>query len=202
MYSKFAAIVAAAIFVLINSSLAGATNHEEATHQALRNVRDTMLQAVNSRDIEGLIKHIHPNVVLTAENGKRFRGVDAVKKFYNDVFANDGGILRSYQVKEFNVAELAILYGGDTAIGFGSAVSEYIPVSGPALTVSSQWTATLALVNGNWLVTAFQNTVDFTNNPLMDILYEEAVLKLVLPLGLGCFLIGGLIGWRFRRKAT
>ena len=191
------ALLAIALSVAMQSAAASDADAEEAIHEALRDLRDAMLTAVNAHDIDALTAHVHPNVVLTVENGNRFRGVDGIRGFYQDVFAEDGGYLKSFEVQKFEVDELAIVYGGDSAIGFGSAVAKYVPKAGPTLVVPSQWTATLALEDGAWRVTSFQNTVDFTDNPLLDAIYEEIWLTLVVPVGAGALLIGWFTGRRF-----
>ena len=199
--------IAATVALLITSpgiqgSLASDGPADTAIHNDLRSLRDSMLTAINTQNIDALAKHVHRNIVLTVENGNRFRGVDQIRAFYESVFSEDDGFLRSFEVQDLSVDELAILYGGDTAIGFGAATSKYVPIAGPELVISSKWTATLALEEGKWLVTSFQNTVDFTDNPLMDAIYEEVGLKIVLPVGVVCLLIGGLVGKRLRKSQS
>ncbi len=202
MKSKLIAGAFVALLCVFGSqhSMASSAEEDTAFHDDLRILRDAILNAINAKDIDALAKHVHPNIVLTVENGNRFRGFEEIRDFYENIFDEDGGYLKSFEVQDFSVDELAIVYGGDTAIGFGEAASEYVPVSGPRLTVSSKWTATLALVDGAWLVTSFQNTVDFTDNPLMDALYKEVGLKIVLPVALVCLLVGGVAGIRLRKS--
>ena len=172
------------------------TASETAIHQTLRQIKDDMLEAANRADLNALTGHIHPNIVLTVENGQRYRGIQSVREFYDRIIGNETKVLKEFTVERFEVDELSILYGDDTAIAFGSAVSKYVPISGPSLTLSSKWSTTLVREKGKWLVAAFHNTVDFTDNPLLTAM----LWKISLMWGIGGVLFGGVIGYLIGRK--
>jgi len=172
---------------------------EAAVHQVLRQAKDDMLDAINRSDIDALSAHVHSNVVLTVENGQRYRGLADVRAFYNTIMDGEAKALKEFKVEQFEVDELSILYGDDTAIAFGSAVSKYVPINGPSLTVPSKWSTTLVRENGKWLVSAFHNTVDFTDNPLLDTIVWQAGMMWGVGGAIAGIVIGLFIG---RRKRT
>jgi len=178
------------------SASAEITATETAVHQALRQIKDDMLDAVNRMDMDALTAHVHPNIVLTVENGQRYRGLIDVRSFYDNIMGGETRALKEFKVEQFEVDELSILYGDDTAIAFGSAVSKYVPMNGPSLTIPSKWSTTLVHENGKWLVSAFHNTVDFTDNPLLD----NVVWQVGMMWGVGGIILGILVGFFLCRR--
>ena len=59
-----------------------AAQDQEAVHSELRKLRDEMMAAFKSRDIDSLLKRVHPDVVVTWQNAEVSRGRDSVRKFY------------------------------------------------------------------------------------------------------------------------
>ena len=53
-------------------------NHE--IHNALRGLRDRLLDATNKKDIDGILAEMHPNVVVTWQNAEVSHGKQAVRR--------------------------------------------------------------------------------------------------------------------------
>lgn len=47
---------------------------ENPAHEELRTLRLTIIDAINKGDIDGVIKHIHPDAVITWQNSEVCRG--------------------------------------------------------------------------------------------------------------------------------
>ncbi len=162
----------------------------DAIHNALRTLRDSSLEALAAGDFTALEAHIHPNVVVTAENGTLVRGRDAVRAFYLETLVAPDSYLEAFEVSDFEVDELSILYGDDTAIAFGSANLHYVPRSGDPLSESARWTAVVTRDGDAWQIASFQTTVDFTSSRLL----ERAVTGIGWYAGAGGGALGLVLG--------
>lgn len=187
--------------VLALPALASAQPNVEATHDALRALRDEGLAAVSEGNFDALAEHVHPNVVLTVENGTVVRSKDGLRDFYERTLTGPNSALQGFVVSDFEVDELSILYGDDTAIAFGSANLEYRPRAGEPLHEKARWSATMVRENDRWLIASFHTSVDFTTSQLMDRAISMTMkyaggIGAVVGLGLG--LAGGF--WYGRRR--
>ena len=182
-----------------------------AVHDELRRVRDEMLSAWQRRDIEGVLAHVDPQVVVTWQNGEVSRGPDGIRRFYKEMLEGEGSVL-SNLVSTFKVDDLSILHGPDTAIAFGSIHDEFTFKRGLAstaaigagntLALTSRWTATLVRDAGEWKLASYHVSANVFSNPVQDL-----AVKVSGRLGaIAGFLVGaviaGLIAWGLRRRAA
>lgn len=186
------AFVVAAAFPV----LAGAQAEAEATHQALRAIKDSSLEALSKGDVASLLDQVHPNAVVTAENGQVVRGRDGLEKFYKQMLEGPESPLEGFAVSDFEIDELSILYGDDTAIAFGSVGLEYLARGDSPLKESARWSAALVFEDERWLIASFHTSVDFTSSELMG----RAVQKSMLMSGGGALVVGIVIGFLVPRR--
>jgi ketosteroid isomerase-like protein len=175
------------------------------THDALRRVRDEMLDAWKRRDIDALLAHVDPNVVVTWQNGTVSRGPDAIRAFYKSMLAGDAGVLASIN-STLTVDDLSVLQGPDTAIAFGNIHDDMtfkrpLFFAGPTtLSLNSRWTATLVRKAGEWKLASYQAGVNPFSNPILE-MATRAAGRIGAAVG---FIIGVLvallIGWAVRRR--
>jgi uncharacterized protein (TIGR02246 family) len=188
----------ACISIFLATSISAAQQaKEDPVHNELRALRDSMIDAVNKNDRDHLLSFLHPNVVVTWMDGEVSRGRDGVKSYYDKMMTGNQRIVDSVQIKP-SVDELSIIYGGDTAIAFGSSDDDFKLKSGLEFKVHSRWTGTLVKENGKWLIAAFHASTSLFNNPLL-----EAAKKLTYVVGAVAALIGlvlGVIAVRLLRK--
>jgi ketosteroid isomerase-like protein len=182
-----------------------------AVHEELRRLRDEMLAAWQRRDIDGVLAHVDPAIVVTWQNGEVNRGPDAIRHFYKEMLEGDGSIL-SNLVSTLKVDDLSILHGPDTAIAFGSIHDEFTFKralastaaigAGNTLALDSRWTATLVRKAGEWKLASYHVSANVFSNPVQA-LAVKASGRLGAIVG---FLIGVvaavLIAWTRRRRAT
>jgi ketosteroid isomerase-like protein len=182
-----------------------------AVHDELRRMRDEMLAAWDRRDIDRVLAHVDPNVVVTWQNGEVSRGPDAIRRFYKEMFEGEGSILSNLK-STLTVDDLSILHGPDTAIAFGSIHDEFTfkrPLAstaaigaGNTLALTSRWTATVVRKAGEWKLASYHVSANVFSNPVQDL----AVKAASRVGGIVGFVIGAvivwLIGWAIRRRAT
>src|SRR5882724_2675922 len=104
--------------------LRAATVTEDPAHNELRAVRDGLLDAMAKGDIERELTSLHPNVVITWHNAEVSRHRDGVRDYLNRMLTGPNKIVASYTA-DVNVDELSALYGGTTAISWGSAIEHF-----------------------------------------------------------------------------
>jgi ketosteroid isomerase-like protein len=160
-----------------------ATPEDEAVHNQLRAVRDAMMDAWKRRDIDGLLAHVDPNIVVTWQNGEVNRGPEAIRKFYDEMLSGKDSVLSNI-VSTLKVDDLSILHGPDTAIAFGSihdditfkrpaAAAPFIG-SGNTLSLDSRWTATLVRKAGEWKLASYHVSADLFSNPVTQLAIKAA----------------------------
>src|SRR5262249_42173303 len=136
-------------------------------HGELRAFRDSIIDAVNQNDRDRLLSFLHKNVVVTWMDGEVSRGREGVKAYYDRMMTGDQRVVDTVQINPA-VDELSIVYGGITAIAFGSSDDEFKLRRGLQFKVHSRWTATLEKEQGKWLIAAFHASTSLFDNPLLN----------------------------------
>ncbi len=108
------------------------TPAEDAAHDELRALREDLFNAYEQRDLEGLLGRMHENTVVTWQNGDLNRGREGLRAFYEKMMIGDDRIVEGVE-SELTVDDLSILYGGDTAVAFGSLDDEFRLMNGTEL---------------------------------------------------------------------
>ena len=171
-----------------------ANAQEDSAHNELRAVRDGLLAGMNSGDIEAQLAFLHPNVVVTWHNAEVSRGRDGVRKYLDRMLKGPTKIVEKFGA-EVKVDELSILYGGDTAIAFGSAQERFTMAGGKQFDFTGRWSATLVKDGGKWLVANMHTSDNIFDNPLLN--QVKAALP---PIAGGLLLVGALGGWIIGRR--
>jgi hypothetical protein len=179
----------APVTALAFSLAAGAA--EAPDHAALRLLREELLGSVRKMDIEGIIRNLHPNIVVTWQNAEVSRGHQGVREYLNRMLGGTNPFVKSFKT-EVNVDELTALYGESTGIAFGSSIDQFDLAAGQKFTLHGRWTATLIKVDGKWLVAGMHASTNLFDNPLLNAakrsLYAAAGASFIIALGFGWFL--------------
>jgi ketosteroid isomerase-like protein len=170
----------------------GFGQEENPVHDELRALRDDAVAAFEARDIDRLLTHVHPNVVVTWQNAEVSRGHDGVRKFYQRMMEGEGSEVESLTAS-LEVDELSILYGDDTAIAFGSMAETFKLRNGLAFELDNRWSATLVHEEGKWLIAAFHVSTNMFDNGLQDLLLKANSLRSG-GVGLAVGLLAGIVG--------
>jgi ketosteroid isomerase-like protein len=155
---------------------------EDPAHEELRALRTTMIEAITAGKFEEVLRHVHPNVVVTWQNNEVCRGHAGLSEFFNRMGKE---AFKGYKVPP-TPDELTVLYGGDTGVSFGQTIAEY-KLLGKDFELKSRWTATLVKEEGRWLLAGYHVSMNALDNPLLN------GAKNGLYMAAGAGLIGGLI---------
>jgi ketosteroid isomerase-like protein len=165
---------------------------EDPAHNELRTLAKQVIEAITKADIDAVITHVHPNVVVTWQNAEVCRGADGLREFFNRMGRET---FKGYKVPP-TPDDLTVLYGGDTGVSFGYVVGAY-SLFGQELEFKSRWTATLVKENGRWLLASYHVSLNALDNPLINSAKKSLVWIAVAAGVLGVF-VGWLLGRRKR----
>lgn len=188
MKSNLAAAALACAFTLT------APAQEDPAHNELRAVRDGLLAGMNKGDIDAQLVFLHPNVVVTWHNAEVSRGREGVKKYLDRMLHGLTKVVEEFGA-DVTVDELSILYGGDTAVAFGSAQEHFKLAGGKHFDLTGRWSATLVKEDGKWLVANLHTSENIFNNPLLNV-----ATKALWPVGGSALLVGALGGWLIGKR--
>lgn len=179
--------------LMVFLTLGNLTAADEAVHEELRTLRLEIINAITKGDIDNVIKHVHPDVVITWQNSEVCRGQQGLKNFFQRMGKDS---FKGYKVPP-TPDELTILHGGNTGISFGETIAEY-RLLGNGYELKSRWTATLVKENGKWLLAAYHISMNVLDNPILTTASRGLYLGAAVALVIG-ILIGRMLG---RRRAT
>jgi uncharacterized protein (TIGR02246 family) len=163
-------------------------------HDELRALQKAMEDALNSRDLDGLLAHVDEQVTFTAMNAQTGVGKQGIREYFDRMLNGPNKIVESIEV-DFVPDALAVFYGPDVAVSTGNADSHYVLTNGMNFKVMARWTATLVRKDGKWLVAAFHYSTNMFKNPVLD-----AQRKWLMIAGGGVALLLGVIGFFVGRK--
>lgn len=157
---------------------------EDPAHAELRTLRTEIITAITSGDIDTVLTHVDPNVVVTWQDSEVCRGRQGLKDFFERMGKQS---FKGYKVPP-TPDELTILHGGDMGISFGKTVANY-KLLGQDFEITSRWTATLVKEDGKWMLAAYHISMNVLDNPLLNAakrsLYIAAGAALVIGLLIG-----------------
>jgi ketosteroid isomerase-like protein len=177
------------------------TKQDEAVHNELRALRADVLDAFNRKDLDGLLKHVHPNVVVTWQNAEVSRGHAGIRDYYNKMMLGPNRVVET-ATAAVEVDELTILYGDRNGLAFGSLDEDFTLTNGMAFRLPNRWTAHLVNEHGRWLISGFHISSNLFDNPVMGIAVKRTAywaVGIAVPAGvvLAFFILWG--ARRFRR---
>jgi ketosteroid isomerase-like protein len=169
----------------------------EATHNALRALRDGFLDAINKNDIDRQLSFLHTNVVVTWHNAEVSRGRDGVRAYYDRLTKGPEKMVEGFSA-EVKVDELTALHGENTGIAWGSSVEHFKLTNGRAFDLAGRWTVTLIREGDKWLIASLHVSTNIFDNAIVTMM-KDRVMMLAIAVLLFGLLVGGFVGWRLRR---
>jgi ketosteroid isomerase-like protein len=163
---------------------------EDPAHNELRTLRTQVIEGITKGDIDAVVRHVHPNVVVTWQNAEVCRGVQGLKDFFHRMGKET---FKGYKVPP-TPDELTILHGGDTGLSFGRVVGEY-KLLGKDLEFNSRYTATLVKENGKWLLAGYHVSLNALDNPLISTA-KQSLIWIGIGAGVAGLMVGLLLGKR------
>ena len=193
-----------AMFAILSVSTWGQTSQPATATAAdadalsgINALRTELVDAFNKSDIDRLISHLDPGVIVTWQNGEVSHGPDGVKAYYNKMMNGPNHIVQELSADP--TVEERHIYG-DWAVSCGNLHDEYKLTDGKSFKFDSRFTATIAKRGAEWKVVAFHASVNAFDNPILRIAAGKAATFAGIAAGLFGILIGMLVGRLGRRK--
>lgn len=169
----------------------------EATHNALRALKQDMEDALNKQDVDRLLTHLHPDVVFTTMNNDVRVGKESIRAYYDEMMRGPNRVVEKVTAK-FEVDDLTRLYG-NTGIARGSSKDHYVLTDGTDIVIDSRWTCTMVREGDRWLIAAFHYSTNVFDNPLLTKLKNYGSMFIAVA-ALGALLAGFVIGRTVTRR--
>lgn len=196
---RLACLVAALWSFAAASQPASAPEPNADVHNALRQLKTRLVDAMNKGDIEAMVAELHPDVVITWQDATVSHGRAGVRQYLQAKMKGPNAVVESYHAT-IDVDDLTKLYG-DTGIAYGSSVEEFRLKGGMNFTLKGRWSATMVRENGRWFLASVHASSNLFDNPLVaaskKMLYVAVAISFVIAL-----LLGWLIGRRASRART
>jgi uncharacterized protein (TIGR02246 family) len=165
--------------------------------QAIGLLRQELIDSFNKGDLDRLLSHLDPDVVITWQNGEVCRGPAAVRAYYDKMMK--GPDRRVEKVSADPKVDDRHVYG-DWAVSWGSMNDHFTLTDGSELAMNSRFTATIARRGDAWKVTSFHASVNAFDNPILGYAAKKAgTWSLVIGAALG-LLIGAVGGMLIARR--
>jgi ketosteroid isomerase-like protein len=188
------AMLAAGLMALSVGAGAATRQAEDPAHAELRSLRDALVDAVNKKDVDALLRHLHPDVVVTWQNAEVSRKHAGVRAYLARMLDGPDRIVDEFTTNP-SVDELTILHGGATGISFGSSRDHFNLRGGQSFDLNSRWSAAVVRQDGRWLIASFHASVNMFDNPLL-----AGAQRLALGGAAGALILGLVAGYIVARR--
>ncbi len=171
----------------------------QAEHDQLRMVRDELIAAINAKNSQTVLERMHPNVVLTTQDGKELkvvRGREGVQEYLDRLLIGPTRGVESLKL-DVIVDELSAIYHDHTAIAFGSSFDHYKLVDGTEFDLKTRWSATLVKEQDQWLLANLQVSTNLFDNPVLAA-FSRVAIWIAASAGIAGLVIGLLFGRKLR----
>ncbi len=173
-------------FQLIISSFAEETiDKRETDHQALRDLKSNVIEAINNQDMAKLITYFSKDFVFTSVTQEALTSEKAVKDYYNKMMKGDKALVNSINVAA--EADILTRFLGDNAgYCYGTADETYVlNKSNRTVTMKTRWTAVVIKEDNQWKIVAVHIGANVMDNPILEASSMSLWRKLTLGLGIG-----------------
>ena len=175
-----------------------ATATEDIPLNEIADIRDGMVEALNRGDTDGVLKFLHPDIVVTWANGEVSHGPAGVKAYCDRMLKGANRIVESIHANP--KVEGRQLYGPNVLISYGSLGDEFKLTDGKQFTLNSRFSSLLVKENGKWLLKGFHASANVFDNPVMGIAMKQAAIWAGGLAGVAGLAMGFLLGRIGRRR--
>ena len=164
----------------------------------LRVLLTQMEKAIDSLDIDGVLKLMTPDAIVTWQNAEVSRGADQIRAYHARMVRGAARIVTKFSTKA-TLGGPAAFYG-DTAIAYGTTVDTYELASGLNFVLNANWSTTVVKQDGVWKAAAIHFSTNLFDNALL-----KAAERTTWMVGVGGLVAGLLLAfvvvWLRKRKS-
>lgn len=166
-----------------------------ADRQQMLHIFREVEASINEQSLDRMVKQMDPAATVVWANGEISRGPAEILAYYDRMVKGPDRVLSRYTTKAKLNGHARFLADGNVAIADGTMEDEFTSTLRGPFKLNSNWTTTLAKINGEWKVVALHLSANVFNNVLLD----DAKKAIAYTTG-GGLLAGALIGWFLGRR--
>jgi ketosteroid isomerase-like protein len=159
------------IIICITANLSYAADmvpNVEAKHQALRVLKQNVVDSLNRQDIDTLLTYFSEPFAFTTVTQEVLTSKETVKDFYHRMLVSDDSPIKTFTV-EPEADILTYFLNDNIGYCYGTSKDSYtLRRNGRTIGMKSRWTAVVVKENNQWKISVVHLGVDFTNNPILD----------------------------------
>lgn len=182
------------LLILTVSAHGQSTLGADEAAAGITQLREGLVSNFQKGDIDGLLRYLDPDVVVTWQNGEVCHGPQEVRAFYRRMMSGEQRVVRDLQS---NPEVLGRHVYGDWGVSWGNLHDHFVLNDGSDLPFNSVFTATIAKRGDRWLVVAFHTSVSVFDNPVLSISRQRIGLWASIGGGALGLTLGALLGWWF-----
>ena len=179
--------------IIAAQHLGAAEANREADHAALRQLRDTVVAAINNLDGKALASCFAREFAFTTVNQTVITNQAQFQEFFDRTFHSPDSLVTGIHT-EAAADILTRFIDENTGVCYGSSKDTYTLKSGGTATMNNRWSATMVKENGEWKVALAHVGTDFMSNPVLD-RAVSAAKRLAFGVGIGGLILGFIVGW-------
>jgi ketosteroid isomerase-like protein len=162
-------------------------------------MRDGLVDAFNKRDVDRVLSYLHPDIVVTWQNGEVSHGREGVRRYYEKMMVGPSSIV--VDIKSNPQVESRKVYHGDTSVSYGAMNDWYKLRDGTEVNLNSRFSALLARQpDGKWLVTGFHASGDAFKGEVHNLYAKKAATKTALVAAPAGLVLGTIVGWGLKKR--
>ncbi len=156
----------------------------EADHQALRDLKKNVVDAINGQDIDTLLTYFSKPFAFTTVTQEVLTDEKAVKDFYHRMLKSEDSPIKALTVAP--EADILTYFLSDTAgYCYGTSKDTYTLRSNDRkIEINSRWTAVVVKEGNAWKISVVHLGVDFVDNPIIEARSMSLWRKLKIMLGM------------------
>jgi ketosteroid isomerase-like protein len=171
---------------------------EEAEHQAIRELRALVEQAIRDNRLDLLADALHSDFHGIMLTGRAVNNMSELREYWQGIQAlmGEGGRYTTTVNPERSV----IL--GDLALARGTTDDVVVTGDGEEYRFTTMWTAVLQKEGGRWKLRRVQGTIDPIGNPFVREFAGRAIVRYASAAGIGGLALGFGLAVVIRRRRT
>jgi ketosteroid isomerase-like protein len=167
---------------------------------AIAQLRSELIDSFNKGDLDRLLSHLDPDVIVTWQNAEVCRGPEAVRAYYHRMMTGPDRVVESVNA-EPTVTDRHV-YDGTWAVSWGKMNDHFKLTDGRDLAMDSRFTATIARRGEVWKVTSFHVSVNAFDNPITGLAVSTAMKWVAIIAAAAALVVGFVGGVMIGRKRT
>lgn len=166
---------------------------EDASIAGLNQLRAAMKDAYAKGDIDGMMRYLHPDVVIVFPDGSVLKGPQAFRDYYQRMMTAPNHRVVSYsadpQVESRTVHN-------DVGLSYGNMNDRYVLNDGRSFALNSRFTVTVfrspdgPKETDGWMIRSFHSSADAFDNPIISMVAKGVFWRA----GVGGLAVGLILG--------